>query len=76
MPVWIVDADHDEAIKRENTEFMAAHIRGAGLLLQPEVSHFSFIQDPKQFNSDLLHFLEQVKGNQIPAHQVYPLSSQ
>jgi pimeloyl-ACP methyl ester carboxylesterase len=34
-PTWIVDADHDEAIKRENTEFMAASIPGAGLLLQP-----------------------------------------
>jgi pimeloyl-ACP methyl ester carboxylesterase len=63
VPVWIVDADHDEAIKRENTEFMAAHIPGAGLLLQPEVSHFSFIQDPQQFNADVLHFLEHVKGS-------------
>ena len=63
VPVWIVDADHDEAIKRENTEFMAAHIPGAGLLLQPEVSHFSFIQDPQQFNADVLHFLERVRGN-------------
>jgi len=63
VPVWIVDADHDEAIKRDNTEFMAAQIPGAGLLLQPEVSHFSFIQDPQQFNSDVLHFLEHVKGN-------------
>jgi len=63
VPVWIVDADHDEAIKRENTEFMAAHIPGAGLLLQPEVSHFSFIQDPQQFNADVLHFLDHVKGN-------------
>jgi pimeloyl-ACP methyl ester carboxylesterase len=62
VPVWIVDADHDEAIKRENTEFMAAHIPNAGLLLQPEVSHFSFMQDPEQFNSDVLHFLEHVKG--------------
>ena len=60
VPTWIVDADHDEAIKRENTEFMAAHIPGAGLLLQPEVSHFSFIQDPQQFNDDVLHFLEHV----------------
>src|SRR5262249_9595800 len=34
VPTWIVDADHDEAIKRENTEFMAASIPGAGLLLQ------------------------------------------
>ena len=60
VTTWIVDADHDEAIKRENTEFMAAHIPGAGLLIQPEVSHFSFIQDPQQFNNDLLHFLEHV----------------
>ena len=60
-PTWIVDADHDEAIKRENTEFMAANIPGAGLLLQPEVSHFSFLQDPDQFSADVLHFLEHVK---------------
>ena len=62
VPVWIVDADHDEAIKRENTEFMAREIPNAGLLLQPEVSHFSFIQDPAQFTGDVLHFLQQVKG--------------
>ena len=59
-PTWIVDADHDEAIKRENTEFMAAQIPGAGLLLQAEVSHFSFLQDPQQFNNDVLHFLAHV----------------
>lgn len=62
IPTWIVDADHDEAIKRENTEFMAANIPNAGLLLQPEVSHFSFIQDPEQFSADVLHFLQHVKG--------------
>jgi pimeloyl-ACP methyl ester carboxylesterase len=62
VPVWIVDADHDEAIKRENTLFMAAQIPNAGLLLQPEVSHFSFIQDPGQFTADVLHFLQHVKG--------------
>ena len=44
VPTWIVDGDHDEAIKRGNTEFMAAHIPNAGLLLQPEVSHLSFLQ--------------------------------
>jgi len=62
VPVWIVDADHDEAIKRDNTEFMASQIPNTGLLLQPEVSHFSFLQDPRQFTSDVLHFLEHVKG--------------
>jgi pimeloyl-ACP methyl ester carboxylesterase len=58
VPTWIVDADHDEAIKRENTEFMAATIPNAGLLLQPQVSHFSFLQDSGQFTGDVLHFLE------------------
>jgi pimeloyl-ACP methyl ester carboxylesterase len=61
VPTWIVDADHDEAIKRVNTEFMAANIPNAGLLLQPQVSHFSFLQDPEQFTSDVLHFLQHVK---------------
>jgi pimeloyl-ACP methyl ester carboxylesterase len=60
VPTWIVDADHDEAIKRENTEFMAAKIPGAGLLIQPQVSHFSFMQDPEQFTDDVLHFLARV----------------
>jgi pimeloyl-ACP methyl ester carboxylesterase len=62
VPTWIVDADHDEAIKRENTEFMAANIPNAGLLLQPQVSHFSFLQDPEQFTADVLHFLQHVEG--------------
>ena len=60
VPTWIVDADHDEAIKRDNTLFMADNIPGSGLLIQPEVSHFSFLQDPQQFNADVLHFLEHV----------------
>jgi len=63
VPTWIVDADHDEAIKRANTEFMAANIPDSGLLLQPQVSHFSFLQDPGQFTDDVLHFLEHVKAN-------------
>jgi pimeloyl-ACP methyl ester carboxylesterase len=62
VPTWIVDADHDEAIKRDNTLFMADNIPGSGLLIQPEVSHFSFLQDSAQFNADVLHFLEHVKG--------------
>ncbi len=57
VPTWIVDADHDEAIKRENTEFMAGAIPDAGLLIQPEVSHFSMLQAPRQFTDDVLLFL-------------------
>ena len=62
VPVWIVDADHDEAIKRENTLFMADNIPGSGLLIEPRVSHFAFLQNPRQFNADLLRFLAQVKA--------------
>lgn len=57
VPTWIVDGDHDEAIKRENTEFMARNIPGARLVIQPGVSHFSFLQNPRQFNRDVLCFL-------------------
>jgi pimeloyl-ACP methyl ester carboxylesterase len=60
VPTWIVDADHDEAIKRENTEYMAKMIPNSGFLLLPEVSHFAFIQDPEQFNWSVLHFLSHV----------------
>jgi pimeloyl-ACP methyl ester carboxylesterase len=56
-PTWIVDADHDEAIRRQNTELMADAIPNAGLLLQPEVSHFSMLQAPDQFTGDVLRFL-------------------
>jgi pimeloyl-ACP methyl ester carboxylesterase len=62
VPTWIVDADHDEAIKRENTLFMADNVPGSGLLIQPQVSHFSFLQDPAQFDGDVLHFLDHVQG--------------
>jgi pimeloyl-ACP methyl ester carboxylesterase len=57
VPTWIVDADHDEAIKRENTDYMAAPIPGAGELILPAVSHFAFLQDPAMFNQTLLRFL-------------------
>ena len=56
-PVLVVDGDHDEAIKREHTETIAATIPHAGLLILPNVSHFAFLQDPEQFNFAILHFL-------------------
>jgi pimeloyl-ACP methyl ester carboxylesterase len=56
-PVLVVDGDHDEAIKREHTEYIAAAIPHAGLLILPFTSHFAFLQDPQQFNFAILHFL-------------------
>jgi pimeloyl-ACP methyl ester carboxylesterase len=56
-PVLVVDGDHDEAIKREHTEYIAATIPGAGLLILPNASHFAFLQDSGMFNYAVLHFL-------------------
>ena len=56
-PVLVVDGDHDEAIKRAHTEYIAATIPHAGLLILPNVSHFAFLQDPAQFNFAILHFV-------------------
>jgi pimeloyl-ACP methyl ester carboxylesterase len=55
--VVVVDGDHDEAIKREHSEHIAATIPHAGLLILPNSSRFAFLQDPRQFNFAILHFL-------------------
>lgn len=57
--VLIADGDHDEAIKREHLEHIAATIPGAGLLIMPSTSHFAFIQDPSFFNTAVQHFLDE-----------------
>jgi len=57
-PVWIVDGDHDEGIRRDHTEYMASVIPHAGLLILPNVSHFAFLQDKELFNAAVLRFLD------------------
>jgi len=44
--VLVVDGDHDEAIKRAHTEYIAATIPNAGLLILPNTSHFAFLRIP------------------------------
>jgi pimeloyl-ACP methyl ester carboxylesterase len=56
-PAAIVDGDHDEAIKREHTEYLARAIPGAELIILPGVSHFAMLQRPAEFNQALLAFL-------------------
>jgi pimeloyl-ACP methyl ester carboxylesterase len=57
-PVQVVDGDHDEAIRRDHTEYIAATVPGAGLLILPNMSHFAFLQDPALFNATILDFLD------------------
>jgi pimeloyl-ACP methyl ester carboxylesterase len=56
-PVTIADGDHDEAIKREHTEYLARSIPGAKLVILPQASHFAMLQQPDEFNAAVLAFL-------------------
>ena len=57
VPVWIVDGDHEEAIRRTDTDFLAMHIPGAREAILPGVSHFAFLQDPAMFAATVQDFL-------------------
>jgi pimeloyl-ACP methyl ester carboxylesterase len=58
VPVTIAHSEHDEFIKREHAEYLAATIPGAKLLLLNGVSHFAPLQRPAQFNAALLAALD------------------
>jgi len=58
VPTWIADADHDEMVKTDQPRTMADWMPNAGLLIEPDVSHFAFIQAPEQFNADVERFLK------------------
>lgn len=57
-PVLIAAGQYDEAIRRDHTEYMAATIPGAGLLILPKVGHFAFLQDPTLFNAAVFDFIK------------------
>lgn len=57
LPVWIVGADHEEAIPREQTDTMASWIPQAGELILPRTSHFSLMQEPTRFSMAIEEFL-------------------
>ena len=62
VPVAIADGDHDEAIKRAHTEYLARSIPGAELVILPDVSHFAMLQNPAEFNAAVLAFLRKGVG--------------
>ena len=57
-PTAIVAGDHDEAIKREHTEYMAASIPGAKLIILPNASHFAMLQAPDEYSQAALDFID------------------
>jgi pimeloyl-ACP methyl ester carboxylesterase len=58
VPVAIVDGDHDEAIKREHTRYLARSIPRAKLIILRNVSHFAMLQAPVKFNATMLRFID------------------
>ena len=57
-PAHLVAGDHDEAIKREHTDYMAQAIPGAKLIILPDASHFAMLQAPDEYTKAALDFIE------------------
>jgi pimeloyl-ACP methyl ester carboxylesterase len=57
VPAAIADGAHDEAIKREHTEYLARTIPGATLIILQDVSHFGMLQNPQEFSTAVITFL-------------------
>jgi len=58
VPTAIVVGDHDEAIKREHTEYIASVIPGAKLVILDNTSHFAMLQDPEGYNKAVRDFVD------------------
>ncbi len=53
----IADGAHDEAIKREHTEYLARTIPRAKLVILGDASHFGMLQNPPEFAAAVVGFL-------------------
>ena len=58
VPTAIVIGDHDEAITRAHTDYLAATIPGAVLIVLPQASHFAMLQDPDGYTAAVLRFID------------------
>jgi pimeloyl-ACP methyl ester carboxylesterase len=56
-PTAIVLGDQDEAITRDHTDYMAAAIPGAKLIILKDVGHFALLQDPDAYTKAVLDFV-------------------
>lgn len=57
-PTAIVAGDHDEAILRKHTEYMASVIPGATLVILPDASHFAMLQAPDEYTKSVMDFID------------------
>ncbi|MDA4836295.1 alpha/beta hydrolase, partial [Enterobacter hormaechei] len=57
-PIAVVLGDHDEAVSREHTDYMAKTIPGARLVILDNASHFAMLQDPAGYNQAVRDFID------------------
>lgn len=57
-PTAIALGDHDEAITRKHTEYMASVIPGAKLVILKDASHFAMVQDPEGYTKAVTDFID------------------
>jgi pimeloyl-ACP methyl ester carboxylesterase len=58
VPTAIVLGEHDRAITREHTDYMAATIPDARLIILPGVGHQAMIEDPDEYTQAVLRFVD------------------
>jgi pimeloyl-ACP methyl ester carboxylesterase len=58
LPTTIADGQYDEGIKPAHNRYLAATIPGAKLVILSNVSHFAMLQNPAEFNTAVLDFLQ------------------
>lgn len=57
-PIAVVAGDHDEAILRKHTDYMASVIPGAKEIILPNASHFAMLQAPDEYSQAVLDFID------------------
>lgn len=57
-PTLIVLGDHDEAITREHTDYLAQTIPTADEVILKDVSHFAMLQDPAGYTKAVRDFID------------------
>ncbi len=58
VPTAIVAGDHDEAIPRAQTDYIASAIPGAKEIILPDTSHFALLQAPDEYSRAVLDFID------------------
>jgi pimeloyl-ACP methyl ester carboxylesterase len=57
-PTAIVLGDHDEAISRDHTDYLAKTVPGAELVILKGASHFAMLQDAEGYNKAVREFID------------------